>query len=43
MNKILAAALLFVLSLCMATAQHFNTYDVDYDVKKYNEIATTPR
>ena len=29
MNKILATALLFVLSVCMATAQHFNTYDVD--------------
>ena len=38
MNKILATALLFVLSVCMATAQHFNTYDVDYDVKKYKDI-----
>lgn len=38
MNKILATALLFVLSLCMATAQHFNTYDVDYDVRKCKDI-----
>lgn len=38
MNKILATALLFVLSVCMATAQHFNTYDVDYDVRKCKDI-----